>query len=75
MVLVAVPEDSAVSLQVGQEELGVGVTGEQVPQTGETRLLHLPHTLHSQGPLDTHTQDKLSLLCSIQTWQDRKSVV
>lgn len=52
VVLVPVPEDSAVSLQVGQEELGVCVTGQQVPQTWETGLPHLPHTLHGQGPLD-----------------------
>ena len=61
VVLVPVPEDRAVTLQVGQEELGLAVTAQQVPQAGEAGILHLPHTLLGRGSLcgdtaHTHTR-------------------
>lgn len=41
VVFFSVPEDSAVALQRGEEELTVLLAGQQVPQTCETRVLHL----------------------------------
>lgn len=55
-VLVVAPEDGAVSLQLRQEELRVDVTWQDVPETREAGVLHLPHTLQGQRPLWTKDQ-------------------